>query len=90
MKYYRDWYADSTSLKEEGREEGRLEERSQILDRQRSLLIRLLPRTVGELSTTIKNQINQLSIEQLELLNELFLDFTTMNDLVNWLNNIQD
>ena len=90
LKYYRDWYAVSTSLKEEGREEGRLEERSQILDRQRSLLARLLPRTVGELSANIKTQINQLSIEQLELLNELFWDFTTMNDLVNWLNSLQD
>jgi predicted transposase/invertase (TIGR01784 family) len=90
LKYYRDWYAVSTSLKEEGREEGRLEERSQTLARQRSLLIRLLPRTVGELSDDIEAQINQLSIEQLESLNELFLDFKTMNDLVDWLNSIQD
>jgi predicted transposase/invertase (TIGR01784 family) len=90
LKYYRDWYAVSTSLKEEGREEGRLEERSQTLARQRSLLIRLLPRTVGELSDDIKAQINQLSIEQLESLNELFLDFKTINDLVDWLNSIQD
>ena len=50
LKYYRDWYAVSTSLKEEGRkegrkegrEEGREEERSQNLARQRSLLVRLL------------------------------------------------
>ncbi len=86
LKYYRDWYSVSTSLKEEGR----LEERSQNLARQRSLLVRLLPRTVGELSNNIKAQINQLSIEQLELLNELFWDFTTINDLIDWLNHIQD
>ena len=97
LKYYRDWYAVSTSLKEEGRkegrkegrEEGREEERSQNLARQRSLLVRLLPRTVGELSNNIKAQINQLSIEQLELLNELFWDFTTINDLIDWLNHIE-
>jgi predicted transposase/invertase (TIGR01784 family) len=86
LKYYRDWYSVSTSLKEEGR----LEERSQNLARQRSLLVRLLPRTVGELSDNIKAQINQLSVEQLELLNELFWDFTTINDLIDWLNHIQD
>ena len=86
LKYYRDWYSVSTSLKEEGR----LEERSQNLARQRSLLVHLLPRTVGELSDSIKAQINQLSIEQLELLNELFWDFTTTNDLIDWLNHIQD
>ena len=86
LKYYRDWYSVSASLKEEGR----LEERSQNLARQRSLLVRLLPRTVGELSDSIKAQINQLSIEQLELLNELFWDFTTTNDLIDWLNHIQD
>jgi predicted transposase/invertase (TIGR01784 family) len=85
LKYYRDWYSVSTSLKEEGR----LEERSQNLARQRSLLVRLLPRTVGELSDTIKAQINQLSVEQLELLNELFWDFTTINDLIDWLNYIE-
>lgn len=85
LKYYRDWYSVSTSLKEEGR----LEERSQNLARQRSLLVRLLPRTVGELSDNIKAQINQLSIEQLELLNELFWDFTTINDLIDWLNYIE-
>jgi predicted transposase YdaD len=69
--------------REEGREEGRLSERS-------LMLLRLLPRTVGELSDDLKTQINQLSIEKLDALTELFLDFTDLNDLVNWLQNTPD
>ncbi len=106
LKYYRDWYSISTSLKEEAREEGReeglaeglaegleqgrLAERSQILDRQRSQILRLLPRNVGELPDRLKVQVNQLSLEQLESLNEQLWDFTKLNDLVDWLNTIQD
>ncbi len=126
LKYYRDWYSISTSLKEEAREEGReeglaeglaegleqgleqglaegleqgitqgleqgrLAERSQILDRQRSQILRLLPRTVGELPDRLKVQINQLSLEELESLNEQLWDFTKLNDLVDWLNSVQD
>lgn len=54
------------------------------------MLLRLLPRTVGELSDDLKTQINQLSIEKLDALTELFLDFTDLNDLVNWLQNTPD
>ncbi len=74
----------------QGLEQGRLAERSQILDRQRSQILRLLPRTVGELPDRLNVQVNQLSLEQLELLNEQLWDFTKLNDLVDWLNTIQD
>jgi predicted transposase YdaD len=74
----------------EGLEQGRLAERSQILDRQRSQILRLLPRTVGELPDRLKAKINQLSLEELESLNEQLWDFTKLNDLVDWLNTIQD
>ena len=93
LKYYRDWYAISSSLREEGIEEGLkqgLQERSLILDRQRSLLLRLLTRSIGELPDALKNQFNQLSLEKIEALNEIFLDFTELNDLVNWLENSSD
>jgi predicted transposase/invertase (TIGR01784 family) len=72
---------------EEGQQVGRLAERSLILDRQRSLLLRILPRTVGELPEDIKSQIDRLSLENLEALNEVFLDFTGLEDLANWLSN---
>jgi predicted transposase/invertase (TIGR01784 family) len=75
---------------EEGQQVGRLAERSLILDRQRTLLLRLLVRTVGELPADLKVQIDLLSLEKLEALNEVFLDFTSLEDLVSWLRNCQD
>ena len=66
-----------------GREEGRLSERS-------TMLLRLLPRSVGELSDEITTQINQLSLDKLDLLTEVFLDFSDLNDLRNWLSENQD
>jgi predicted transposase/invertase (TIGR01784 family) len=75
---------------EEGQQAGRLAERSLILDRQRTLLLRLLARIVGKLPADLKAQINLLSLEKLEALNEVFLDFTGLEDLVSWLRNCQD
>jgi predicted transposase YdaD len=68
-----------------GLEEGRLAERSLILNRQRSLILRLLSRTVGELTNDLTTQINQLPIEKLEALNEILLDFKGLDDLIDWL-----
>ena len=73
----------------EGRDEGRLEAELAILSRQRSLLLRLLTRTLGELTETLKAQINLLSLERLEALNEVLFDFNELNDLVNWLQTIE-
>ena len=97
LKYYRDMnnvvdtarQEGSNEGRKEGREEGRLAERSRILDRQRTLLLRLLPRTVGELTDDLKAQIDLLSLEQVEALNEVFLDFTSLGDLVTWLRDYQ-
>jgi predicted transposase/invertase (TIGR01784 family) len=75
---------------EEGQQAGRLAERSLILDRQRTLLLRLLARIVGELPADLKAQIDLLSLEKLEALNEVFLDFTGLEDLIDWLRNCQD
>ena len=38
----------------------------------------------------LKVPLNQLSLEELESLNEQLWDFTKLNDLVDWLNNVQD
>jgi len=93
LKYYRDMNnvvdtARQEGVKkglEQGIEEGRLAERSLILNRQRSLVLRLLSRTTGELTNDLTVQINQLSIEKLEALNEILLDFNGLDDLVDWL-----
>ncbi len=94
LKYYRDMNNVVNTARQEGKEEGRQEgrrvERSHLLDRQRSLILRLLPRALGELPDDVKRQIDRLSLEKLETLNEVFLDFTGLDDLVNWLRNAQD
>jgi len=89
LKAYRDFNnVFNTALqeaKEEGLQEGRLEERLLNLQRQRSLLLRLLLRTVGELPHEVKERVSQLTWEQVEALNEVFLEFAGLEDLVVWL-----
>ncbi|MEH2198930.1 DUF4351 domain-containing protein [Nostoc sp.] len=49
------------------------------------LILRQLQRRVGELPEEVRGQIQILSLEQLEALGEALLDFTTIEDLLNWL-----
>ncbi|QLE55282.1 DUF4351 domain-containing protein [Nostoc sp. TCL26-01] len=53
--------------------------------RERSLILRLITRRVGELPQDISDRLNTLSLEQLENLGEALLDFTSLADLVLWL-----
>jgi predicted transposase YdaD len=68
-------------IKEEGREEGREEG----IQRERSLILRLLTRRVGELPENLRQRVETLSLEQLENLGEALLDFTSLADLQSWL-----
>jgi predicted transposase/invertase (TIGR01784 family) len=61
-------------IKEEGREEG-----------EKSLVLRQLARRVGELPQQVRQQVESLSLEQLENLGEALLDFSGMSDLDAWL-----
>jgi predicted transposase/invertase (TIGR01784 family) len=61
-----------------GREEG-------IKEGQLKLVVRLLERRVGEIAPDIQSRIRRLSIEQLENLGEAVLDFTSVSDLMAWL-----
>jgi predicted transposase YdaD len=63
--------------KEEGREEA-LKKARQILDRQRSLLLRQLTRCVGKLPRKVKLRIDRLSLDDLEKLGDAFLDFESL------------
>ncbi|MBW4552785.1 MAG: Rpn family recombination-promoting nuclease/putative transposase, partial [Aphanocapsa sp. GSE-SYN-MK-11-07L] len=63
--------------KEEGREEGREEG-------ERSLILRLLTRQVGELPEELQSRIHALSLEQLENLGEALLEFEAIADLEAW------
>jgi predicted transposase/invertase (TIGR01784 family) len=50
-----------------------------------SALLRILKHRCGELSIDRQNQVRSLSIEQLESLADVLLDFTGITDLDNWL-----
>ncbi|MGB3208815.1 MAG: Rpn family recombination-promoting nuclease/putative transposase [Crinalium sp.] len=64
--------------KEDGRVEGRVEEGQALVNRQ-------LTRKLGNLTPELQTQISSLPIEQIELLGEYLLDFTTIADLETWL-----
>ena len=68
--------------KAEGRTEGRTEGR---IEGERALALRQLTRKLGSLSPEIAARINSLSIERLESLGEVLLDFTTLTDLETFL-----
>ena len=96
LKYYRDMNNVVDTARQEGIQKGIQEgiqtgidlERSRVLERQRSLLLRLLSRKLGELPDSVKSQIGQMSVDRLELLNEEFVDFTNLDDLIQWLDRI--
>ncbi|MEB3119919.1 MAG: DUF2887 domain-containing protein [Snowella sp.] len=67
-----------TRVYQEAREEGRQEEASSMLQRQ-------LSKRFGKISDRRLENINSLSLEQLEDLGEALLDFNDIADLDNWL-----
>jgi len=63
---------------ERGKEEGQQEQAQ-------TLVLRQLQKRVGELPQQLREQIQGLSLEQLEALGEALLDFSAIADLLNWL-----
>jgi predicted transposase/invertase (TIGR01784 family) len=61
-----------------GEQRGRTEEA-------RSLILRQLTRRVGQVSSAMRSQVQALSLVQLESLGEALLDFTSAEDLSDWL-----
>ena len=78
-----------TSVEQIGYDRGvkEAEERAQeqLLEAQRSLLIRQLTRKIGSMPVNTIDRINDLPIEQLESLGEALLDFEAIADLTIWL-----
>jgi predicted transposase/invertase (TIGR01784 family) len=71
---------------QQGMERGIEQERLSRLERQRSLVVRLLERMLGVvLSESVQENIQPLSLEQLDRLNEALLTFGTLDDLNAWL-----
>jgi predicted transposase/invertase (TIGR01784 family) len=54
-----------------------------------TLILRLLSKKFGEVPSQLKMQIEKLSLEQLEGLTEMLLDFASLDDLVGWLQNLE-
>jgi predicted transposase YdaD len=55
-----------------------------------SLLSRQLKKRFGEISEKLQARIKLLSLEQLESLGESLFDFNSIDDVVNWLNQIKN
>jgi predicted transposase YdaD len=63
---------------QKGRQEG-------MQEGERSLILRQLNRRLGTIPAEAQSQIQTLSLEQLEVLGEVLLDFSTLTDLETWL-----
>jgi hypothetical protein len=75
--------------REEGRVEGRVEGREQ---ERRELVLRLLERKIGPVNAKAQERVDALGSDQLLLLGDALLDFSTAGDLDAWLtaNNTQN
>ena len=52
---------------------------------EKKLTLRLLKRKIGQISPNLETEIMSLNIEQIEALGEALLDFSNLDDLINWL-----
>ena len=75
LKYYR----DMNGVIETAREEGA-----------RSLLLKMLSRKLGTIPDEIKILLHKLAPERLDVLSEALFDLENLEDLHNWLENIND
>ena len=73
---------------EQGLERGLERGLEQGLARERNLIIRLIKRKLGAIDVALESRIMTLNIDDLERAGEALLDFSTGEDLTNWLNNL--
>ncbi|MEP6516281.1 Rpn family recombination-promoting nuclease/putative transposase [Microcoleus vaginatus] len=59
-----------------------------IIEGETALILRQIARRTGEISPEIQTRIQQLSLEQLDDLGEILLDFTSQEDLIAWLESV--
>jgi hypothetical protein len=65
------------AIKSEGRKEA--------ARREKLLILRQLTHKIGEIPEAKRQQIDRLSLDQLEALGETLLDFSSVNSLIEWL-----
>jgi hypothetical protein len=58
------------------------------IEREKTLILRQIKRKLGEINPSLETQIMQLSIDNVEVLGEALFDFSTVEDLINWLNTL--
>ncbi|MFM6567986.1 MAG: Rpn family recombination-promoting nuclease/putative transposase, partial [Microcystis panniformis] len=73
---------------EQGIERGIERGIEQGIEREKTLIIRQLKRKLGEINPSLETQIMELSIDDVEALAEALFDFSTVEDLINWLNTL--
>jgi hypothetical protein len=59
-----------------------------IIEGETALILRQITRRTGEISPEIQTRIQQLSLEQLDNLGKILLDFTSQEDLIAWLESV--
>ena len=80
-----------TPVDQKGLENGRQqEERFSCGDATRTLILHILTRKFGCLTPKIGYQIELLSLEQLEALSEVVLDFSSLKELTRWLQGLHE
>jgi predicted transposase/invertase (TIGR01784 family) len=66
-------------------ETGEQQGEQRALQREKTLILRLIARKVGEVPQELRSSVELLSIDRLEALGEALLDFNSLQDLQNWL-----
>ena len=78
-------------IQREAKQEGREEGIQEGLQREgATLVLRQLARRFGQVTPEVQSQIQQLFVEQLEELGEALLDFSSIQDLTDWLQDHQE
>jgi hypothetical protein len=78
----------TTSWMRQGIERGIEQGIEQGIEREKTLILRLLKRKLGEINPSLETKIMELSIDDVEVLGEALFDFSTVEDLINWLNTL--
>ena len=76
----------TTSWMRRGLEQGLEQGLERGLARERNLIVRLIKRKLGDIDVDIESRIMTLNIDDLERAGEALFDFSTVEDLTNWLN----
>jgi hypothetical protein len=87
LKAYRDFNNVMNTAIQEAEVKGIEKGMERGAERERSLIIRLLIQQVGPLPVDLLAQVQQLTLDELEVLADTLLNFSCPEDLTRWLHN---